>query len=802
MARLNLDFYEPSADDVYSDGDIENELLQYAKNGDSDWYKDGRWPVVYHMSHLRQNILNWFPFKENCTILEIGAGCGALTGLLCEHASKVVAVELTKRRAEVNFQRHKQYDNLEIVVCDVQSIPSDWKFDYVVINGVLEYAAYMIKSEQPYRDFLVVSSNHMNVQGRLLLAIENRLGLKYFSGAKEDHTGRFFSGINGYIEGEMVRTFSKGELCAEINKAQLHALKFYYPYPDYKFPAEIFTDTTISKMPPSVPNYPLDMARVKFFEENSVYRSLMDLDLIDNFSNSFLVEIAASPEEVPSDIAYVKLSANRSERFRIFTYFNEDKKFVHKQALHSQGKTHLKNMNSFSCYEYGDKNLKNIGCQERNSIVSFPFLTEKTLEDVLLSACLNKDWDEFNSHINYLRDSLYGGIPLQEQIYSREFEEIFGPKQCEQSLRWTDNANVDMIAGNIFIAGNSYKVIDYEWHMPCKVPQEFVLWRMLKQFVNDHQLENFLTKDMLYLLLNIEEQTENCFSQWEIHFAKNYVGIKDLYNLAKDNIFLDIEQAVSQQMKDRILHSTLFFDLGHGFNDHDYEINIAEYSPIGFAVTFTKEMLKNAKLLRWDPLEGSPCCINVVKIETDGIFTDIKPINAERYLDNKGYEFFTFDPQFHLIGDFSTATYLKVFFLCEILDWKQGYQKREEELFLYRQKIDEQVFLNQQLKAELANLNQLSDSLQVQLNSKLYQLTAVQTELSVNQEKLQHTLSDLSETQNDLNKVQNELSRTQNELTHIQNSLSHIQTQMKENRIKTAIKILLFGSVTRRKSGE
>lgn len=140
------------------------------------------------MSHLRHNILNWFPFKKNCTILEIGAGCGALTGLLCERASKVVAVELTKRRAEVNFQRHQHYDNLEIVVCDFQSIPSKWKYDYIIINGVLEYAAYMVKSSQPYEDFLKISADHMNAKGRMLLAIENRLGLKYFSGAKEDHT--------------------------------------------------------------------------------------------------------------------------------------------------------------------------------------------------------------------------------------------------------------------------------------------------------------------------------------------------------------------------------------------------------------------------------------------------------------------------------------------------------------------------------------------------------------------------------------------------------------------------------------
>ena len=30
------------------------------------------------------------------------------------------------------------------------------------------------------------------------MAIENKLGLKYWSGCKEDHTGRYFEGVSKY----------------------------------------------------------------------------------------------------------------------------------------------------------------------------------------------------------------------------------------------------------------------------------------------------------------------------------------------------------------------------------------------------------------------------------------------------------------------------------------------------------------------------------------------------------------------------------------------------------------------------
>ncbi len=64
-------------------------------------------PVLYHLSRVRENILNWYPFQEDATCLEIGSGCGAISGLLCERMKKVVSVELSKQRADINMARHE-----------------------------------------------------------------------------------------------------------------------------------------------------------------------------------------------------------------------------------------------------------------------------------------------------------------------------------------------------------------------------------------------------------------------------------------------------------------------------------------------------------------------------------------------------------------------------------------------------------------------------------------------------------------------------------------------------------------------
>ena len=149
---MNYEFYNGSDD--YSDGDIENVLLDYVKScmdseGSSDYdavmdilRKDNRWPVLYHLSPVRQNIIDWYDMKEGANVLEIGAGCGAVTAAICRQAAKVTSVELSKRRALINAYRNRQYENLDIIVGNFNDIRFRETYDYITLIGVLEYANY------------------------------------------------------------------------------------------------------------------------------------------------------------------------------------------------------------------------------------------------------------------------------------------------------------------------------------------------------------------------------------------------------------------------------------------------------------------------------------------------------------------------------------------------------------------------------------------------------------------------------------------------------------------------------------
>lgn len=294
MAILNLDYYKNTGE--YSDGDeIENTLISYfEKYGDKHLEKalkkDNRWPIFYHLTSLRQNLLNSFDFRNKSLALEVGGGFGALTGVLCDNFDKVVSVELSKRRAEGLYKRHSKRKNLEVIAANLNDIDFENKFDYVTLIGVLEYAISFTEGPDPFFSFLMNIKKHIKDDGSLLIAIENRLGLKYWCGAPEDHSGKPYDGILGYKDFHKANTFSKKELTDLLKRCGFNNIKFFYPYPDYKMPLAVFSDDnlpTVEKLAGIADPNPYNAV---IPNEKDIIPYLVNEGVFPTFSNSFLVE--------------------------------------------------------------------------------------------------------------------------------------------------------------------------------------------------------------------------------------------------------------------------------------------------------------------------------------------------------------------------------------------------------------------------------------------------------------------------------------------------------------------------------
>lgn len=293
--NMNYDYYP--GEDLYSDGAVEDELLDIVINHNEDEFNEiiaGRnsWPILYHLSTIRQNIIEWYPFSKSDKVLEIGSGCGAITGALAKKSGKVTCVELSKKRSLINANRNRKCDNVDIMVGNFQDIeptlPCD--YDYITLIGVLEYGEAYINSEDSYNQFIAIIKKHLKLGGKLIVAIENKYGLKYWAGCKEDHVSRYYEGIEGYTHTKGVKTFSKNGLCKLFENNNMRVDEIYYPYPDYKLPNQIYSDEYLPKVGELTINHlNLDNERLVTFDEAKVYDSLIEDGLFTEFSNSFLV---------------------------------------------------------------------------------------------------------------------------------------------------------------------------------------------------------------------------------------------------------------------------------------------------------------------------------------------------------------------------------------------------------------------------------------------------------------------------------------------------------------------------------
>jgi hypothetical protein len=112
--------------------------------------------------------------------------------------------------------------------------------------------------------------------------------LKYWAGAREDHTGELFGGLENRLEQD-IRTFGKDRLKHLLDTEGKGCMKFYYPFPDYKIPIHIFSDSTLPAVGElgDTPNY--DQERCRLFNETLVWGSIIENNMFDIFANSFLV---------------------------------------------------------------------------------------------------------------------------------------------------------------------------------------------------------------------------------------------------------------------------------------------------------------------------------------------------------------------------------------------------------------------------------------------------------------------------------------------------------------------------------
>ena len=382
--------------------------------------------LIHIFSDLRENIVGWLPVDKSMKVLEIGSGCGAITGSLAQKAGSVTCVDLSKKRSLINAYRHQDCDNVTIHVGNFSDIEPDLPtdYDFVCLIGVFEYGQSYIGGKTPFHDFYRIIKKHVKSDGHIVIAIENKLGLKYWAGCREDHVGTFFSGLEDYPQGGAARTFSRSgleKILKECGETEYH---FYYPYPDYKFMTTLYSDRYLPKVGELSNNLRnFDRDRMLLFDEKKVFDMLIREGLFGQYSNSFLVMTGPM-----TDIVYSRFSNDRAEHLSIRTDILEKdgKHTVRKYPATSAAAAHIEALAENECVfteRFKGSTLSVNRLELKRNPDGLPFAeieyleNSRTLEELLDECLQNNDEAGFDKPVSYTHLDVYKR-QSQEQLRS------------------------------------------------------------------------------------------------------------------------------------------------------------------------------------------------------------------------------------------------------------------------------------------------------------------------------------------------------------------------------------------------
>ena len=556
MAEIDKRFYRGT--DAYSDGDEAEETLRRltaeGKTLAELEVEEVSWPVFYHLSPLRENICNWYPFAPGSRVLEIGSGCGAVTGALCGRGLEVTAVDLSLRRSTINLTRHKDCPELRLIAGNLNEVEFPEKFDYVLLIGVLEYAGRFTEGKTPFRTFLENIRKLMKPEGILLTAIENRLGLKYFAGAPEDHLGEAFAGLRGYDPAEGIRTFSRSELKTLMEESGFGATRFYYPYPDYKFPLEIFTEETLKTQHYGKPFLAYDAERAEIFPEAEVASALAEDGAAGALANSFLVEAAAGGKALPETrVLYAKLNADRREAFRIGTRIlgKTAPETVSKFALTAAAGAHLARM-AENEEKLGRSGRVLRGTAGKNEI-TYPFSPLRTMEDLLREAWQREDAQGILNGFMRIRKEAFPQTAVRNYD-TPAFTEWFGEARTEKTeTLCAEPANIDLMTDNLFADEDRLIMTDCEWVTDFPAPVGFILWRSVENlWARIREPEKVIRKEEILRALEIREEDIPVFREWNRHFENHYAAERSGSRFAKEIRMTEFTPRKAEEMRQEL----------------------------------------------------------------------------------------------------------------------------------------------------------------------------------------------------------------------------------------------------------
>lgn len=544
--------------------------------------------------------------------------------------------------------------NGEAVLCVSEKMDNlDGMWDYIVVSDVFARVPALFTGKAPYQQFFDVIKKHLNPDGHVILAVDNRYGLQYFAGCKERLTGKYFEGLEGYGNSEGVCTFSKEAVLEMVKEAGFASAKTYYPYPNFRYMTALYTDEHLpapGELNKNLCNF--EEERMILFNEAAVFDGLIKEGKFQEFSNSYLFDLTLEEQKCEEELLFLKYSVERDEAFRIRTEIirkADGTKAVRKVPYGEKAKAHVEKIKHWEealREQYEPAGVSVNRCTLTDKGAEFEFLKGETLESVL--------------H-DYLEKDDFEGFIGEIKKYIAKLEQIASPKAN----------NVDLIFSNIILSNDGkWNVIDYEWTFEAEVPLRFIVYRAIYLYCEQRK-QNSLQCEDICRILGITEAEQERFLEMEHQLQLYLLGdtkTMDALQYEYAGKIIDLKEILHRAHQPEL---KIYQDFGQGFSEENsYVLEVKEdfYGRRRFTLTVSQ----GVKALRLDPCE-EPCMVTVNRIlgECGGSYELSLGHNGKAY--EKSILYTTTDPQILISGIVPGTGQIHVDVTVEYLKEETGY---------------------------------------------------------------------------------------------------------------------------------
>lgn len=446
---------------------------------------------LYTFSNQREGVVEWIDFIERSNILVIGDEFGSILGVLLRKGLQVdIYEENLEKREFIKLRYIEKLESFTFLEGKLEYIEK--KYHYILFLANKKGQGVSITEGGIYQTL----HGLLEINGKLILACNNRFGMQTLAGAKEDE-----------------ESLSRNEIQKYLTEAGFDQIHMYYPIYDYKLPFTIYSDEylpskgEISRYLPAY-NYPefLNVDLAKKFSQSAETGDFIYL------TNSYIVITGARERAI-----YIKYNRTRREELRIKTVIEKDEKgqlLVCKAALNKKSKKHIQSLKEKYkklLSENGKVTYVQAKFSEDGEKAYFPFIKGKSVTQYLGEKIIN------------------GELPYQS---IKEALEIICGEQ--------GTANHDAIFDNFIYKDGAFIGIDYEWVQENALEKSYLYFRALRGFLESFQHKLLLHSQneyyIFYKKFGIPDEEIESFEKMEEEFQEYVHG--DSQKVYLDNYFV------------------------------------------------------------------------------------------------------------------------------------------------------------------------------------------------------------------------------------------------------------------------